>query len=189
MSDKKLKTPDDDSLRGTGFNSMGWSESAKQVKNVKRLMKTFDDTPKNKTSKKNKIEVTCAKCGNTFKTTSGKLPKHQDRWAFKFQRRNLDGTVDAPEFCNGVSVVTEKRETLEYKGDSFKIGDSVLYSVYKRTNKLQELKLLTKDAKIKSITFTNKPSRYGFSASERIIVKFDNDDEYATDNIKDMVKI
>lgn len=192
-TNKSLKTPDEDSLRGTGFSSMGYTESGKQVKNVKRLMTTFDDTPKTQTSKKNKTEVTCTRCHATFKTTSGKLPKHKGRWNFSFFRRNDNGTVDPPSYCEGVAVFKKKQKTIVYKDVTFGVGDAVLYTLqeYDPAKKSHEkkLKMVTYDAKIKSIVFTNEPHGAHYGGYDRYVIKFDNGNEYEISKILDMIKV
>lgn len=77
---KNLKTPKEDSLRGTGVNKMGWSEGGRMHSTVKRLMKSFstENTP---TKRENKKKVTCPICKKEFLTNNpNKVPDHKRRY-------------------------------------------------------------------------------------------------------------
>lgn len=77
---KTIKTPKEDTLRGTGYGSLGWTEGGRMYKTAKRMEATFDDSDVRIGAKKEgvkKIEVFCSCCKASFKVVEGKgLPKH-----------------------------------------------------------------------------------------------------------------
>ena len=124
-----IKTPNEDTLRGTGIGSLGWGESSKLHSTAKRLVSTFD-TPVKEKSKKNKIEVVCSKCKNKFKTNNGKLPKHIDptSWRWSYRRGNEEDTsTPSVKYCVGeIFIETKEVKSIEINNTIFNIGDKVL---------------------------------------------------------------
>lgn len=130
-----IKTPNDDTLRGTGIGSLGWGESSKLHSTAKRLVSTFD-TPVKEKSKKNKTEVICDKCHGKFKTNNGKLPKHLDPFSWRW--RYIKGTEEdtstpSAKYCDGQiakeKTITKDVKSIEINNVVFKIGDKVLVEI------------------------------------------------------------
>lgn len=170
--ENKLKTLNEDTLKGTGFNSLGYSESSKQVKNVKRLMSTFDDTPKNEKTFKTKINVTCKKCGQKFKTKDGKLPKHETGYSYLSQDfvRNDDGTITMSKYCSGVKLIVTDHKSFIFRDVEFFVGDQVLYNIITFGNVYStKSKITTKSATILKITHTNISDNYYDLLFENVI--------------------
>ena len=109
---------------------MGYTESGKAVKNVKRLMATFsDEHPSTGSYKTHRKTVECTRCGKTFKTNNGNLPKHKMsdwRWS-GWGRKNDDGTVSAPKYCDGDIVINESLDSVMIEDIQYNSGDKVLY--------------------------------------------------------------
>lgn len=130
MKNQKLKIKNEDTLKGTGFASLGWTEGGKMNSTVKRLLGTFQDKEVSSESKnKNKILVKCSACHRTFKTTNGKLPKHQIKFGPWSTRIDENGTPSRI-ICDGVIAKDVKPTNLKnitINGVLFKIGDKVIY--------------------------------------------------------------
>jgi hypothetical protein len=129
MKNQKLKIKNEDTLKGTGFGSLGWTESAKMNSTVKRLLGTFADKEISG-DKKNKIIVQCSECNRTFKTTNGKLPEHRKRhlsWWYRID----DNGAPSPIICNGVIAdkITQPKlvKKIVINDITFKVGDKVIY--------------------------------------------------------------
>ncbi len=128
MKNQKLKIKNEDTLKGTGFGSLGWTESAKMNSTVKRLLGTFSDKEISG-DKKNKIIVQCSECNRTFKTTNGKLPEHRKRhlsWWYRID----DNGAPSPIICNGVvsnKIKPFKLKKIVINDITFKVGDKVFY--------------------------------------------------------------
>lgn len=183
-----LKTPQEDTLRGTGLGSMGWTEGGKQMKNVKRLMKTFDDTVINKSSKKHRIEVTCDTCKKTFKTTNGKLPKHKGDWYSNFYRRTFDPkdtSVKPVQYCDGkIQQKEQTSKTFIIKDIEFVSGDVVLYSALARKTAFSVLKVTTFTDTIKNFKLEK-----GFWKGEMVdTVYFESGKSIHVKDIIDIIK-
>lgn len=127
-----IKTPNEDTLRGTGIGSLGWGESSKLHSTAKRLVSTFDTPVKEKSKKK--IEVICSKCKGKFKTNNGKLPKHLDPYAWRWRYiigTEEDTSTPSAKFCDGeILIETENTikevKSIEINNTIFNIGDKVL---------------------------------------------------------------
>ena len=135
MSSNKLKTTSEDTLKGTGFNSMGWSESSRNVKNAKRMMSTFDDTVvKSTPAKKEKITVYCTKCNSQLKIVKGakKLHIHNlftydtniNRYGY-VRCLNETYTLKAPK------NIFKEVKSVTINNQKIKTGDKIVYNAFK----------------------------------------------------------
>jgi len=71
-----FNTPKDDTLRGTGYGKLDYTNSSKLHSTAKRVQSTFNDDQQ--TSKQKTKSVFCSKCKNHFKIHDSKtdLPTH-----------------------------------------------------------------------------------------------------------------
>lgn len=148
MKNQKLKIKNEDTLKGTGFASLGWTEGGKMNSTVKRLIASFKDKEVSSESKnKNKIIVQCSECHRKFKTSNGKLPEHKKRHLSWWQHRIDDNGSPSPITCNGIIQVenkTTKLKKIVINDVTFKIGDKVLYEKLVKGSKMCGIKDTTK---------------------------------------------
>jgi hypothetical protein len=134
MKNQKLKIKNEDTLKGTGFGSLGWTESAKMNSTVKRLLGTFQEKEVSSESKnKNKTTVTCSECNQKFKTNNGKLPEHNRKRKRWYELTNEIGVPSVIK-CEGSindkkPPYTQRLKRIVIGGVAFKIGDKVLYEI------------------------------------------------------------
>jgi hypothetical protein len=132
MKNQKLKIKNEDTLKGTGFGSLGWTESGRMNSTVKRLLGTFQEKEVSSESKnKNKTTVQCSVCNQKFKTRNGKLPEHNQRRKRWYETKDevgepgvikCEGTINdkKPEY-------TQKVKHIVINGVTYKNGDRVIY--------------------------------------------------------------
>ena len=148
-----FRNNNEDSLRGTGFGSLSWSEANKQSKNAKRFVGSFDqDVDKNyNIVKKKKKEIV------TFKNVTGKLPKHSKSvWSNEEQCFKVVLCYGEAKHDNYIiSTKNVKKTTID--DTIVSIGDTIMYCTKSKSLSYGQ-RPLVKSCEIQSIdeTYVNK---------------------------------
>lgn len=115
-----LKTPTEDTLRGTG--KLGWGEHSALHGTMKRLVSTFGDDV-GRTTQRKKKNVTCPGCGQKFRSNSGNVPNHKRRFSHTEEcNKRKDWRTPATPIGKAQSVIINEYEVVK--------GDIVAFTTY-----------------------------------------------------------